>query len=188
METYSVIGKLLRSDLFRMNVLEKVRSLSLPDCWVAAGFVRNMVWDSLHDYSNSPLNDIDVIFYDSEDSEGLLESSAAESLKIMDSSVNWEVKNQAFMHFRNGDKPYRSSEHAMAFWPEKETAVGAKLDAHANLEIAAPFGLVTLLAGLITHNPKRDIATFNHRVHSKKWLAKWPRLKVVPQPQFAPDR
>ena len=93
-----MIDKLLSSDPFRMNVLEQVRSLSLPDCWIAAGFIRNMVWDSLHNYSNSPLDDIDVIFYDSEDSEGLLESSAAESLKVIDQSVNWEVKNQAFMH------------------------------------------------------------------------------------------
>ena len=70
MEMYSVIDKLLRSDPFRMIVLEQVRSLSLPDCWVAAGFIRNMVWDSLHDYSNSPNNDVDVIFYDSGDRKG----------------------------------------------------------------------------------------------------------------------
>ena len=40
-------------DLLSRNVtarvhLERVAQLGLPDCWIAAGFVRNAVWDVLH--------------------------------------------------------------------------------------------------------------------------------------------
>jgi len=164
-----------------MKVLEQVRSLSLPDCWVAAGFIRNMVWDVLHNQPKSALNDIDVIYYDPTDENHLLGYCATEQLNSMEPSINWEVKNQAFMHLRNGDSPYQSSEHAMSFWPEKETAVGARMNADGSLEISAPFGTSSLLAGLISRNSKRDIETFNHRLQSKGWLSKWPRLRVEPQ-------
>ena len=39
---------LIASDAGRMRVLRIVRELGLPDCWVAAGFVRNCVWDHAH--------------------------------------------------------------------------------------------------------------------------------------------
>ena len=129
-----------------MKVLEQVRSLSLPDCWVAAGFIRNMVWDVLHNQPKSALNDIDVIYYDPTDKNHSLGYCAIEQLNSIEPSVNWEVKNQAFMHLRNGDSPYQSSEHAMSFWPEKETAVGARMNADGSLEISAPFGTSSLLA------------------------------------------
>ena len=58
------IEAMLRRDKQRMRLLQAVRALQLPDCFIAAGFVRNMVWDALHDYPLTPLNDVDVIYYD----------------------------------------------------------------------------------------------------------------------------
>ena len=46
---------LIASDDRRMQVLRIVRGLGLPDCWVAAGFVRNCVWDHAHGRAWSPL-------------------------------------------------------------------------------------------------------------------------------------
>jgi uncharacterized protein len=176
-----LIIQLLSKDPFRMKVLEYVNRLNLPDCWVAAGFIRNMVWDALHDRPRSILNDIDVIYYDPTEVDDSLGNVAIERLNSMDPSANWEVKNQAFMHLRNGDRPYQSSEHAMSFWPEKETAVGARMNANGSLVVSAPFGTSSLFAGLISHNPKRDIEIFNHRVQSKGWLSKWPHLRIFTQ-------
>ena len=52
----------------RMAMLRAVASLRLPDAWVAAGAVRNAVWDSLHEYRTStPLSDIDVVWFDPDD-------------------------------------------------------------------------------------------------------------------------
>ena len=57
----NTIETMLRQDKPRMQQLQAVQTLQLPDCFVAAGFVRNMVWDALHDYPPTPLNDVDVI-------------------------------------------------------------------------------------------------------------------------------
>ena len=43
------IEAMLRRDKQRMRLLQAVRALQLPDCFIAAGFVRNMVWDALQD-------------------------------------------------------------------------------------------------------------------------------------------
>lgn len=58
------IQELIQADPERMPLLKTVAALALPDCYIAAGFVRNMVWDYLHDYDATPLNDVDVVFFD----------------------------------------------------------------------------------------------------------------------------
>ena len=55
--------ELMTLDELRLNALKCVRLLDLPECFMAAGFVRNFVWDNLHYKSElTPLNDADVIF------------------------------------------------------------------------------------------------------------------------------
>jgi hypothetical protein len=55
----------LTKDPARLRVLQLVRTLGLPDCWVGAGFVRSAIWDLQHDRNHSPLPpDIDVIWFD----------------------------------------------------------------------------------------------------------------------------
>ncbi len=74
------IVDLIRKDPIRLEALECVCQLELPQCYIAAGFVRNLVWDSLHhNVTLTPLNDIDVIFFDADcldsDYENYLNSS-----------------------------------------------------------------------------------------------------------------
>jgi hypothetical protein len=48
-----------------IKVLTAVEKLGLPDCWVAAGFVRNPVWDALHGFPwSASYTDIDVVYFD----------------------------------------------------------------------------------------------------------------------------
>lgn len=54
---------LIKEDRMRTEALGHVSELSLPQCYIAAGFVRNLVWDSLHGLA-TPLNDVDVIYFD----------------------------------------------------------------------------------------------------------------------------
>jgi uncharacterized protein len=61
--------ELIQRDAWRMECLEAVESLGLPDWYIAAGFLRNAIWDALHDKSErTPLNDVDVVYYDGGDS------------------------------------------------------------------------------------------------------------------------
>ena len=160
-----------------MDILRIAASLKLPDCYVAAGFVRNMVWDYIHGYDFTPLNDVDVIYFDKVGQCST--DSIQRQLSLLRPSVNWEIKNQAFMHIRNGDKPYTNSADAMTYWPEKETAVGIRLSEDGEIELSAPFGTRSLFKGHITFNPKRPFSIFQQRLWSKKWTAKWPRLRVM---------
>ncbi|WP_418642187.1 nucleotidyltransferase family protein [Vibrio chaetopteri] len=171
---------LIKQDPIRLSVLEQVRRLDLPQCYVAAGFLRNLVWDHLH---NKPvatlLNDIDVIYFDERESNPNAYLDYQHQLSTAMPQLEWQVRNQALMHQRNGDGPYTSTLHAMSFWPEKETAVGIRKLAENEFECIAAFGFETLLFGQITHNPKRDRSIFLQRVEEKQWLTKWSQLKVI---------
>ncbi len=169
---------LIVQDPMRMGLLKTVASLNLPDCWVAAGFVRNMVWDFLHGFAVTALNDVDVIFFDKTDVGNVRAKEAQRILEEVTIGVHWQVKNQAFMHVNNYDSPYVNSLDAMSYWPEIETAVGVRLNESGVIEVATPFGLDSLFAGFISHNPKRDETIFLKRLHSKDWLTLWPNLKL----------
>ncbi len=171
---------LIKQDPLRLTVLEQVRRLDLPQCYVAAGFVRNLVWDHLHNKPiATPLNDIDVVYFDDCESDPNVYLDYQHQLSTAMPQLEWQVRNQALMHQRNGDEPYTSTLHAMSFWPEKETAVGIRKRAESEFECIAAFGFETLLAGHITYNPKRDRRTFLQRVEEKRWLTHWPQLKVI---------
>lgn len=173
------IQELIQADPERMPLLKTVAALALPDCYIAAGFVRNMVWDYLHDYDATPLNDVDVVFFDRVNTSSEYIKDIEDKLFSQAPGVHWEVKNQAIMHLRNKDSPYSDSTNAMSYWPEKETAVGVRLSSAGRIEIAAPFGLDSLFLGYLSHNPRRSKSLFLERIAEKRWLERWPRLKVV---------
>ncbi len=171
---------LIESDEARMKVLRAVKSLDLPDCWVAAGFVRNLVWDSLYGRFNQ-LADIDVIYYCTVDLTEERDVALERRLTALEPSFPWSVKNQARMHLRNMDPPYTSALDAMGYWPEKQTAIGAKIDSGGSVILQSNFGFELQFNGHINHNPARSIDIFNDRVQAKGWLRLWPQLKIAPQ-------
>jgi hypothetical protein len=175
----------LAGDPARMRILRHVRALNASDCWVAAGFVRSLVWDRLHQRAYSPLpDDIDVIWYDAEQADELSDRCLEASLAAIDAEVKWSVKNQCRMHTRNGDAAYESATQAMTFWPETATAVAVRLNSCDEIEIAAPFGLDDLFALVLKATPRfsgEKYPMFLERANSKQWLAKWPKLNVVLQ-------
>ncbi|MFT5236225.1 MAG: hypothetical protein ACI90A_001594, partial [Shewanella sp.] len=110
-------------DPLRIRALQLVNALHLPQGFIAAGFVRNLVWDKLHDVVQSkPLADIDVIYFNPNDISTAADKAFERQLRQLAPELPWSVKNQARMHIRNGDDPYLSSLDAMGYWPEQETA------------------------------------------------------------------
>ncbi len=166
-------------DSFRLGVLQVVRQLDLPQGFVAAGFVRNLVWDHLHRKETpSDLNDIDVIYFDAQEQSENQYKRYEQQLREAMPGVNWQVRNQARMHIKNQDRPYQNVQEAMSYWPEKETAIAVRLTSGGQIDCVTPFDLSTLFALKITHNPNRDKLIFEQRVKSKNWLIHWPMLKV----------
>lgn len=128
-----------------MRLLEIVASLSLPDCWIGAGFIRNAVWNSLHGRPVSPPDgDVHVIWFDHDRRAESVDFAIEERLRTIDDTVSWSVKNQVRVHVRNCDQPYASSLDALRFWPD--TATAARRRNAGQLEVAAPHGLDDLFA------------------------------------------
>lgn len=174
---------LVGADPARMRLLRLVRALRLPDCWVGAGFVRSLVWDALHDRPESPLpGDIDVVWFDPAQATQVRDAALEAVLRGQDGALGWSVKNQARMHGRNADVPYRDAVHAMAHWPETATAVGVRLDDAGAIEIAAPFGLDDLFGLLVRPTPRFSgdkYAALVERARDKRWRDIWPRLAIL---------
>lgn len=174
---------LIARDPQRLRILQQVRGLDLPDCWVAADFVRSAVWDYLHQRTPSPLpEDIDVIWFDRSQISPARDAELETMLRQQDESLQWSVKNQARMHLRNGDAPYASATEAMRHWPETATAVAVRLDEQDEVEVAAPLGLEDLFE-LIVRPAGRFKADkqpiYQQRLRGKNWLTTWPKLKVL---------
>src|SRR5688572_30443853 len=163
------------------RLLQAVRELCLPDCWIGAGFVRNAVWDVLHDRTVNcgALNDVDVVYFDRAHAGAERDRAIETDLAARIPEVPWSVKNQARMHERNGEAPYSDAADAISRWPETATAIAARL-ANGRVELLAPHGVNDLLGLIVRPTPafssRRDEVA--RRVASKNWQARWPRLKV----------
>ena len=162
-----------------MSALQAAATLALDDWCLAAGFVRNLVWDYLHEKpSPTPLNDVDLIYFDRSDCSELADQDMEQQLRRL-TNHPWSVKNQARMHHRNSDPPYCSVVDAMSYWPEVETATGARLNDDNQVEVVTPFSLESLFCGELTLNAKRRKPdAFQQRMRAKNWLQIWPELLV----------
>ena len=179
MKNFEVVKEWIRADEERLEALQLASSLGLSDWCLAAGFVRNLIWDRLHEkYTITPLNDIDLIYFNAENTDESLDLDYERKLKTL-SNLPWSVKNQARMHIRNDDKTYKSCSDAMRYWVEVETAVGASYCTEGDINIVAPFGLDANFSKTITLNKVRPKPNaFIDRVVKKNWCEIWPLLKV----------
>jgi hypothetical protein len=173
---------LIRADRWRLSVLARVRDLGLQDCWVGAGFVRNLVWDRLQGHqAPTPTADIDVLYFDAADPRPEAEQAIEKRLRQSAPDLPWEVRNQARMHQRNGDPPYRDTSDALRHWLETATAVAVRLDRENRLHHIAPHGLDDLLALRLCPTPagRRRPEQYRDRVAAKDWQGLWPKLELV---------
>jgi uncharacterized protein len=165
-----------------LNDLRIVRSLQLPECYIAAGYIRNYIWDRLHqwDYKGRH-NDIDVVYYDPSDLSEERDAQFEAWLVKETGNPKWSVKNQARMHIRNGEEPYASTLDALGRWPETATAIGVKLDESDRLELCAPHGLKDLFQMIVRRSPLfTDQLYYLQRVQEKGWKTEWPMLTIIP--------
>ncbi|MEW9798402.1 nucleotidyltransferase family protein [Alteromonas sp. CYL-A6] len=174
------LSALLRADPFRMRCLRAVRALKLNDAFIAAGFVRNAIWDACHGYDEpTPLNDIDVVYFDRRDCSEARDAALTEQLQSQVPDVVWEVKNQARMHAKHNHSPYTNTTEALRHWVEIPTCVGVRLEEDDSLTVTAPFGLAHNFSLNVAINPDFPRPyVFRQRIASKQWLLRWPRLRV----------
>ena len=176
------IEKLLEAHAGLHALLLHVESLGLPDCWIGAGFIRNTVWDVLHgrEIEISRLNDVDVIFFDSGDTRKEREVELQNRLCEIAAGPGWSAKNQARMHNRNGDAPYRDTFDAVTHWAETATAIAART-IQGQVEVMAPLGIGDLLGLIVRPTPafRHKMDVYRERVLSKDWPNRWPGLTML---------
>jgi uncharacterized protein len=180
MRTVEDVAKFVGGQPHLMALLRAVETLAIDDCWIGAGAIRNAVWDHLHDYPSQLAagSDVDVVYFDSlkVHSEIDLERRLTKNWP----SIPWSVCNQARMHERNGDPPYRNTEDAVRCWPETATAVAARLRG-GRVQIIAPHGVDDLVHLNVRPTPvfRKKLTIYERRLASKQWARHWPRLTFL---------
>lgn len=172
---------LIRQDNLRMRCLKAARLLMLPDWFIGTGFLRNAIWDHLHQRSDAtPLNDVDLVYFDPDDLSLEREQCFEARLHALLPEMKWEVRNQARMHLKHGLTPFQNTADGISCWVERQTCVGVRLDSEGQMLFTAPYGLDenwSLHVSICPRNPRP--ALFRDRIRKKQWDRLWPRLKVV---------
>ena len=169
-------------NLDMMAILTIIRDLGLKDSWLAAGSVRNFIWNIL---SGKPgfdaETDVDVIFFDPTVSYEKTLQLEMELRKAFP-AYSWELKNQVYMHQHSPHTaPYSSSCDAMSKYPERCTAVGLRLNEESALELYAPYGLEDILNFQVRPTPhflenEDRMELYRTRLTKKNWQEKWKNL------------
>lgn len=176
------LNNLLKSDAHLSSILKTVETLDLHDCWIAAGIIRNKVWDSLHNIKTET-NDIDVIYFDEADTSIQAEKILEAKLNKLMPNQPWSVKNQARMHSKNNLPPYLCSFEGIANFPETPTAIAARIKQN-KIELVAPYGLQDLFTYQVRPTPNYTKDSPLHpiylqRVQEKNWEQTWNRLRII---------
>ena len=150
----------LQADPDMMTVLAIIRDLDLADAWLAAGAVRNFIWNLLSG------------------------RSGFDARKKKFPQYAWEVKNQVYMHQHSpGTAPYKSACDAVSKYPERCTALAVHLRKDGQLELFLPYGTKDIEDFIVQPTPHflaspERLAVYTERMKKKNWQSKWPQLEV----------
>jgi hypothetical protein len=177
----TTLAQLLAEDVRFQELLRTVSQVR-SDAWVAAGAVRNRVWNALFDSREPSDPDVDVVFFDATNlrCDAAVTRALAEHL-----AAPWQAVNQAAVHTWREVQPYASLPESLAAWPETATAVAVRL-CDGNLEVCAPFGLDDLMTGVLRPTPGFPSESFQQRLSDKRFLERWPALALAAERQAEP--
>jgi hypothetical protein len=178
----SLVADIIAQDPVAMKQLRVARELALPDWCIAAGFVRNRVWDHLHGVppGRQPV-DIDVIYFDAADLSKEREQAYEAKLDRLLPGLPWQVRNQARMHVWKGLPQHRDTADSMVYWLETVTGIGVRLEMDDVLTVIAPLGTDDLLNLRCrpTEFGRTQHDEYEARIASKRWRELWPKLRFV---------
>ena len=189
-----------------VSALDAVAASGLPDAWIGAGVIRDVVWGQLHDgFDPALVRDVDVVFFDPGDLSRARDEAAQRRLGEL-AGRPWEASNQAAVHtwfheYFGGPPvpPFASVHEAVATWPETATCVAIRRaagdpapgdpapgdpapgdPASGGLEVCAPHGLADLIGRTWRRNPGRvSLATSRERLARQRVSARWPDVTII---------
>lgn len=170
-----------------LDALRAVAASGLPDAWVGAGVIRDVVWGRTNGgFDPAVVKDVDVVFFDPADLGEQRDEGATRLLATL-LDRPWEATNQAgvhtWYHEYFGGRPvaaFTRVHDAVATWPETATCVALRHTRHG-VEVCAPHGLDDLLDGVWRRNPVRvDVERSRARLARHRVAERWPTVTVVP--------
>ncbi len=166
-----------------MGILKIIAELHLQDAWLAAGTLRNYVWNVLSGRPGlAQASDLDVVFYDANVSYDDTLALQRELQKRYP-AYQWEVKNQIYMHQHSPNtSPYQNARDAVSKYPERCTAIAARLK-NDELELFLPYGDEDIVNFIVRPTPhfladKERMQVYHDRLKKKNWQEKWSRLQI----------
>lgn len=183
------VADVLRRNDWVMRALGAVDRSGLPDAWIGAGAIRDVVWGKRYGrFDPSDVRDIDVAYFDPADLSRERDRAAQQTLADL-ADLPWEATNQAAVHtwyhdyFGGSPVEALGSVHdAVATWPETATCVAVRLaSTNAGIEVCAPHGLDDLLGGVWRPNTVRVTPEVSAaRLARQRVRARWPGVTIVP--------
>ena len=168
-------------------VFNNLPKLKLPNWYLAAGAIPQIVWNYYHKYPlDNEIKDFDIVYFDkdtSRESENYFSKKASEVFKNI--PIRVELVNEARVHlwyeeeFGYKIKPYKSTEHAIYTFPTNVTSIGLTLQKGEEAEIYAPYGLSDIFAMTVKPN-KVLVKKENYEKRANRWKKAWPKLTIVP--------
>jgi hypothetical protein len=180
---------LVRDSRWLMRALAVVRDSGLPDAWIGAGTVRDLVWGERYGAGFEPLSvrDVDVVFFDPSDLRPGLRQTGHPTTRggLAGTALGGEEPGRRAhwyqAKFGGGPvPPFRDIAEAVATWPEYATAVAVRLDRHGHIDVCAPYGLDDLFDGVWRRNPTRvSLEISRHRPARHRPAERWSGVRVV---------
>jgi hypothetical protein len=181
------LGELLAGEPWMVDVLDAVAASGLPEAWIGAGVIRDLVWGRYHGrFDPGTVKDVDVAYFDADDLTMERDLAAVDLLRRIGTGIPWEATNQAAVHVWYhqyfGGPPVESFatvHDAVATWPETATCVAVRHGADGT-EVCAPHGVADLLDGVWRVNPMRVTPAISRaRLARQRVGVRWPRVRVV---------
>ncbi len=127
------LAELLAAEAWMQRALDAVAASGLPDAWIGAGAVRDIVWGRQYGaFDPAAVKDVDVAYFDVGDLTKQRDLAAEETLARL-ADLPWEATNQAAVHtwyqqYFGGAavEPFASVHEAVATWPETATCVAVR--------------------------------------------------------------
>lgn len=175
------VRRVVEVDSWMMDVLRAAEGLNLEEWWIGAGFLRNKIWDAMEDNETAESRDVDLVYFDKDNVRPETDWAHDVYMKKRYPFAEWEVRNQARMHYKNNFEPYSTTEEGISNWVETATCIAVKIE-DGRLRFLWCHGMDDVL-GLIARPIKRFqtpelLPVFFERIAKKGWPQRWPHLVV----------
>jgi hypothetical protein len=179
---------IIRSDRDLMRLLDRLRSVGLPQWRLVAGCLYQTVWNALTNRARGTgIKDYDLIYHDRGDLSWEAEDAVIRRVATATRGCVGpvEVRNQARVHLWFADRfgcaypQLATADESLRYYASIVHAVGVRLEDDGSLDIAAPFGLDDMFAMVIRPNRSLSNAA-SHTSKAERAKTTWPEVVAEP--------